>query len=387
MPTPFTLSRLKPWSRSAKEATESPSMSTSANKPAVLLAEPRISGHRLAYVKVLAEEALGRGHSVHVGLPPGAGESTEFQTHIASLLHRISIITIAHFNLQSLEAISSTLGVARTVVTDGDALALQLAKRGRWRGGGRLSILIMRENVQQKNSLPIYWAKNGAKKAVIRGVALVPRVDLAVLKSATWSGSSKLRIAVDPVHISCSQSDIDAIRTNWGMDRSTYWFAVLGAITSRKNVPLLARSISQITDTDVGLVIAGRIDPAIRQEIEAVTTELRASGRRIILVDRTLSDTELDAAVTAADCLLLAHSNEGPSGLLGKAACTGTRVLAAGARSLQVDTQTLEGLAEWTELEEDTIAAAMVRAVDSGLGEATIPSGSESFLKALLPVV
>lgn len=387
MPTPFNLSRLKPGARTEEEVTEGPSMSTSANRPAVLLAEPRISGHRLAYVKVLAEEALGRGHSVHVGLPPGARESAEFQTHIAGLIHRISVISIEHFNLQSLETISSALDVARTVVTDGDTLALQLARRGRWRGSGRLSVLIMRENVQQKNSLPIYWAKNSLKKAVIRGVALVPRVDLAVLKSATWSGSSKLRVAVDPVQISCSQSDVDAVRTDWRMNRSTYWFAVLGAITSRKNVPLLARSISQVSNADVGLVIAGRIDPTIRQEIEAVITELRASSTSVILVDRTLTDAELDAAVTAADCLLLAHSNEGPSGLLGKAACTGTRVLAAGARSLQVDTQALEGLAEWTELDEDTIAAAMIRAVHSDLGEATISSGSESFLKALLPVV
>lgn len=361
--------------------------STSGHNPSVLLAEPRISGHRLAYVSILAEEALARGHTVHVALPPGARESAEFQTHIAGLAIRIELHSISDFGLQSLATLSSNLGVSRTVVTDGDALALQLAKRGRWHGHGRLSVLIMRETAQKSDFWPVYWTKNGIKKVITLRAALVSQVDLAVLKSATWSGSTRMRVAVDPVQLSCSVSDVEAVRTDWNMDETRYWFAVLGAITSRKNVPLLAKGLARMGGPNIGLLVAGKIDPAIRKQIDIALSELTVSGTSAVVLDRTLSDIELDAAVTAADCLLLAHSNEGPSGLLGKAACAGTRVLAAGARSLRLDTQALDGLAEWTELEEDAIAAAMTRAVHSELSEASISTGAQSFLKALLPVV
>lgn len=372
---------------SNKETRGSQDAWTFGHNPSVLLAEPRISGHRLAYVRILAEEALARGHTVHIALPPGAPESAEFQTHIADLAVRIAFHSISDFRLQSLASLSSKLGVSRTVVTDGDALALQLAKRGRWHGPGRLSVLIMRETAQKSDFWLVYWTKNRIKKIITLRAALVSQVDLAVLKSATWSGRSKMRVAVDPVHLSCSVSDVKDVRNDWNMDESKYWFAVLGAITDRKNVPLLAKSLASIGGPSIGLVVAGKIDPAIRQQVGIALSELKVSGTSAVVLDRTLSDIELDAAVTAADCLLLAHSNEGPSGLLGKAACAGTRVLAAGARSLRLDTQALNGLAEWTELEEDAIAAAMTRAVHSEASEASISAGSQSFVKALLPVV
>ncbi|GAB14340.1 hypothetical protein ARGLB_064_01020 [Arthrobacter globiformis NBRC 12137] len=369
-----------------QSAARMPSVSRPLGTPNVLLAEPRFSGHRLAYVRVLAEEALRRDQLVHVALPSDAVDSAEFRVHLSDLLGRVSFIEIANFGLNALEETSKRVNASRTVVTDGDGLALELAKRGSWRGAGRLSVLIMRESVQHPGPRILRWLKNGAKKAIVGRAAFLPGVDLAVLKSATWSGKSALRVAVDPVQLSCSSADVEAIRMDWGLDSSKYWFAVLGAITPRKNVPLLADSISRISRMNVGLVIAGKIEPSIRQEVDAAVQEAEGAGVNVVVVDRTLSDRELDAAVTVADCLLLAHSNEGPSGLLGKAACAGTRVLAAGARSLRVDTEGLAGLAEWVELEADAIADAMNHARASNGSGARIATGSDSFLKALLPV-
>ena len=67
--------------------------------------------------------------------------------------------------------------------------------------------------------------------------------------------------------------------------------------------------------------------------------------------DRLLSDLELDAAIRRVDCVVLAHSNEGPSGLFGKAAAAGTRIVAAGAASLRADAGAIPEVAAWSPLD------------------------------------
>ena len=129
------------------------------------------------------------------------------------------------------------------------------------------------------------------------------------------------------------------------------------------------------------LLIAGQIDDTVRSGTSAgpstptgaaahagqpaiaslgtLLAPLRAGGITVRLVDRVLTDIELDSAVVAADCLVLAHSNEGPSGLVGKAAAAGTRVLAAGAASLKTAAAALPDTATWCPLTPSTLAQAL----------------------------
>lgn len=349
-----------------------------------LLAEPAVSGHRLSYVRLLATEALRRGHSVHIALPEGGTTSPEFRTHIADLANDVTFETLNRFALSELAAMTIRTGAFRTVVTDGDALALELARTGRWSGSGQLSILIMRENAQADSLRARMWAKNLAKKLVIRRAAATQNVNLAVLKSATWRGDARYPVAVDPVELNCTQSDIDGLRQKWGLEASTCWFGVLGAITARKNVPLIMHSLAQTTGKSAGLLIAGKIDPLLRPEIDAAAKSLVDAGKRVVIIDRILSDIELDAAVGAVNCLLLAHSNEGPSGLLGKAACCGTRVIAAGARSLKADIEGVPALGHWTELDQDAIRAAMQEALPIDRGNSVLSANVDSFVRVML---
>lgn len=351
----------------------------------ILFAEPAVSGHRLSYVRLLATEALRRGHLVHLALPADGVLSPEYQTHIADLERDLTVETYSRFSLSALEALTIQTGAHRTVVTDGDALALQIAKKGRWKGNGQLSLLIMREKAQTDSVRVRMWVKSVAKHFVIRRAASTRNVSVAVLKSATWTGESRYAVAIDPVELKCSQADVDSVRREWGLQDSTYWFGVLGAITARKNVPLLVRSLTQTSGMAAGLLVAGKIDPALRPEIETAAAASAEAGKPVVIIDRMLSDVELDAAVAAVNCLMLAHSNEGPSGLLGKAACGGTRVIAAGAKSLKSDIEKMPELGDWTELNEESLGAAMQESLPLRMGQAVLRSDVNSFVRVMLP--
>lgn len=351
----------------------------------ILFAEPSSSGHRLSYVGLLARRALKKGHAVHVSLPEGSSGSPEFDTHLAGIADFIQLSSFEKFDLELLNRLSRDLGIDRTVVTDGDSLALPLARRGGWRGHGRLSLLIMRESVQSQKSWIHSIVKTVAKRIIVCGVSMMRNVDLAVLKSSTWTGRSTIRVALDPISLDCSKLDVDLLREGWNLDRDHFWFAVLGAITERKNVPLLALSLKELSHPSVGLLIAGKLHPTIEAEVLAATEQLRSVGIPVVVVNRMLADQELDAAVAGVDCVLLAHSNEGPSGLLGKAAAAATRVIASGAKSLRRDVQVLGNSAEWTRLDQPSVVEAMRRAVNAPSVTQASAVSVNSFVHTLLP--
>lgn len=350
-----------------------------------LLAEKNPAGHRLAYVRLLAEEALRRSNGVHIVLPPQAPASIEFETHLAHLRGQVELHIMEDFSFINLVALSKRLGATRTVVTDGDALALQVVKRGGWFGAGRLSLLIMREFAQGESSRAKLWVKNWAKRFVYRCAASCRSVDLAVLKSALWAGKSSFRVALDPAWLSCTSLDVEDIRSKWELDDSIYWFAVLGAITDRKNVPLVVQSLASLPGANIGLVVAGKIDPSVRKAIYESALLMSTGGKTAKVFDGVLTDTDLDAAVSAVDCLVLAHSNEGPSGLLAKAAIAGTNIVAAGATSLQEDVVAFGEAAQWCPLQSDSLAQALSNAMAMGQRSVSRSGTTSSFLDALLP--
>lgn len=352
----------------------------------ILLVESNFTGHRLAYIRLLAEEALRRSMRVHIALPIHATSSAEFELHLGHLVGLVEVQALNKFNLVTIEHHSKAVKAQRTIVTDGDSLALELFITGRWRGFGRLSTLIMRECAQPHKNHLLRLGRTVAKKIVQTRVASSRGVDMAVLKSALWDGKSRYRVAIDPVHVQCTEVDIERLRRDWRLDESVYWFAVLGSITERKNVPLVADALSRVPEGKLGLMIAGKIDPAIKAQIEASVAQLGRLGWEIRIVDKLLNDLDLDAAVSATDCLVLAHSNEGPSGLLGKAAAVGTNVVAAGAESLRRDTQVMGSSALWSPLLVTPMSESLTSVLKCRRESLrTSRRNNSSFLNVLLP--
>ncbi|MGN7190385.1 hypothetical protein [Curtobacterium sp. MCBA15_004] len=354
-------------------------------KDRVLIVEQNSTGHRLFYARLLAQAALDRGAAV-ILLLHSDGDSRAEAVHLAPLLGRVDVLREPRMGLTEVSALSIRVRATRTVVPDGDRFALELARRRSWAGFGRISLLIMREHAQPRGdggaARAIARVKSGVRTLAFRRVNGMSGVDLRVLKSAGWSGESRFAPAVDPVRVSTQASQVAEFRGAHGLRQDRYWFAVLGAISGRKNLDVILGGLQQV-EAPWSLLVAGIIDTDVSNDVRTGLRQLEKTGSAVV-IDRLLSDEELDAAVGAADCVVLAHSNEGPSGLLGKAAAVGTRVVAAGAISLQRDLAALQGLGEWTDLSVGSLGHSLSRATTLPAPVPVLRTGSDGFTDALL---
>jgi glycosyltransferase involved in cell wall biosynthesis len=328
--------------------------------------------------------ATKSGRQVIVASRRGQLESEDAQIHLGGIFNQFERIELNDGNPTSVAQLSKEMSAAQTVVPDGDRFALRLALTRGWRGFGSLSVLIMRE-VAQSGGLPGAQAiKTALRRLLFRRAGSFPNVRVAVLKSAWWTGKSEFPVARDPITLRRSSSVEQRLTAEWALDPGRYWFAVLGAISQRKNVDLVAQALSGLDTSKLGLLVAGAWDESVGDETASAIDHLRDAGASTVVINRKLQDDELDAAVALADCLVLAHSNEGPSGLLGKAAAAGTRVVAAGARSLRKDLQYLLGLGAWVELEESELARALGEAARVERPERAWGEHADDFVVALL---
>jgi glycosyltransferase involved in cell wall biosynthesis len=348
----------------------------------LLIVETNPTGHRLYYVKLIADAGLDAGMQVFLATSPDARQTAEYKLHLANMDDQIELIDLALASPQSVESIAIDISADRTIVPDGDRFGLALARCLRWRGG-RLSVLIMREVGQPSPYAGVSMLKTVIKRFLLFRSRLFPDVEIFYLKSATWAATGSRRIVRDPVTIAATPVSISSARAQLDGRKASYWFGVLGAISERKNVPLVARALSELSG-DVGLLIAGKLSPSSSAEILASAATLRASGKQVLVVDDFLSDEELDSYIAALDCIVLAHSNEGPSGLLGKATSVGTRLVLAGARSLRNDSEAIPLVAEWVPLTRGDLTAAFQRATASAAPNAIRLGTSNDFGRALL---
>lgn len=352
----------------------------------VLIVEPNMTGHRPYYVRLLAEEALRLGCEVIIATSPLQLDSDYSQMHLGRLLGQARSIVIPEWSVEKVAALTEDVGASLTIVPDGDRFAMKLALKGRWNGRGRLSILIMREEAQPARWPLVPEVKSMMRRILFRRSNSFSDVRPVVLKSAFWSGVSEFAIARDPVTLLSSPVYEERLTQEWKLTEDRFWFAILGAISSRKNVDFVARALSRSKPDRVGLLVAGAWDGEMGDKAASALKDLAASGARVVTVNRKLTDEELDGAVTTVDCVVLAHSNEGPSGLLGKAAAAGTRVVAAGAESLREDLNRMPGLGEWCALDENLLARALERALSLPRPKRAINQGTETFVRVLVDV-
>jgi glycosyltransferase involved in cell wall biosynthesis len=362
------------------------SSSPSTAPSVTLIVERNRTGHRLFYVRLLASAATARGDDVIVVLSPGDTASMEARLHLASLPDAVRVVEEDSLGLADVEALSHRYAADRVVLPDADRATMDLAtRRGGWKGAGALSLLVMREAAQPGRFAMAQAVKGRLRQFLFIRASKLQNVRVCVLKSPTWSGSSRLVPAVDPISVEVDSDAVQALRAEWQLDSERRWFAVVGAVSARKNVDLVISALHQLPDQSVvGLVIAGSIEPETRALLQPLIQGLDATGVAVRVVDRLLTDGELDACVAVADVVVLAHSNEGPSGILGKAAALGTRVVAAGAESLRRDADAFPELASWTTLSAPALAVEFRRVLALPAPVPVLSIGTEAFTSALL---
>lgn len=332
------------------------------------------------YVRLLIEAALSRGVEVTLLVGRGGAASEEFATHIREIVDKIQLLEDTSISVSTLSATAREVGAGITVVPDGDSLVSEVALRGTWSGPGQLRLLIMRPSGQPSFIAAVQLGKT-AVKALIRVLAR-SRPNVFVFKLRSSIGTSKSRYSVaDPVTFAPSLAR-DDIRRSWPAPESRYWFGVIGALSARKNIPLICEALCSEFEREVGFVVAGRADDSLR-DLDDYVASVEAAGVPVVRIDEVLTDANLDAVVAGVDCVVLAHSNEGSSGILGKALVAGTRLVMSGAKSLRRDAATLHAEAEWVPLELHSLRSALKRATEARRPNAR-ELGSSAFADALL---
>lgn len=349
--------------------------------PMTLIVEPNHSGHRLYYAALVARWCRSKGQSVAILTTAEAVDSQQWATHLASETLGIILNPPDAFSLPDIKKAAIEAQAVLTLLPDGDRYLLPILRHG-WSGPGELSLLVMR--VDGQAGPPLRWArpaKGLAKKTLAWGAGLQSGVRVSALRSPLVQRRGPLRWAPDPVTLLCTPADVQHMRHLLESYGQRYWFGVFGSITPRKNLPIVVEAI--LGQPDVGLLIAGAVDHRVSEATAPILAEFAASGGQVLHLPGTLTDAEFDGAISAVDCVVAAHSNEGSSGVALKAAASGRRLLLAGAKSLRQEAAFLGEQATWSPLDVEKLRAAVEHARRSPAPQTTLEIGTQGFLTAL----
>ncbi len=166
---------------------------------------------------------------------------------------------------------------------------MALGKSGRWRGRGELSLLVMREVAQPSKSRVLTSLKQFlrgtccAEPHTSPGTSLHPEVGR--LERACVVPSRRRPSRHDS--LARGRNELPgSVRSGW----EHRWFGVLGALASRKNIPLVCAALSSIETRGIGLLLAGSIDDDARESVEAAVRSGELSGVKVIWMDKLLTD-------------------------------------------------------------------------------------------------
>lgn len=322
-----------------------------------MIVEGNPDGHRLYYVSILLETAIESGSCVTVTTSEQALASAEWSAHLGAVNEGVRVALLEDFGLESVRALADERRVDHVVIPDGDSFVYQLAKGKRWSSRSTVTALAMREKGQPSAIPGMRQLMTLAKHAIFLSANFRPKVEVRILKSGPWRGLSMLPVSRDPVMLKNAASERLQLPSG-----EKFLFGIVGNVGHRKNLPLVAAAISSMNRPDVGLVVAGQVDAGVLELAAPYMDRIGANGGVVKVIDRLLSDAEMDQLITDLDCVVLAHSNDGPSGILGKAAAAGTRIVAAGATSLRADCRSIGPGAEWVHLREQDLSEALARA-------------------------
>ncbi|MEX5306084.1 hypothetical protein RF644_10050 [Kocuria sp. CPCC 205258] len=240
------------------------------------------------------------------------------------------------------------------IVPDGDSLIWRHIWYRGWRGNGTLSALVMRPAGQSSIKLRRTFATM-LKSIMIQISNAYKNVSVLKLESSI-SNNNNINSVPDPISFKPSEFELESIWPSTSRTREIEWIGVVGALTCRKNIPLVLESALNVNRHRIGIVLAGKLDESLKAEVQTLLQKMERRRIQTVLLDQPLTDGQLDAILSRLKIVVLAHSNEGPSGILGKAVEAGTFVVAAGAHSLRDDCKILSKSSAWSPLSAPDIS-------------------------------
>jgi glycosyltransferase involved in cell wall biosynthesis len=305
--------------------------------PVTLIVEPDPGGHRFQYVRHVVELAAPAGEVVLL-TSRGAQQLAEFDNYLAD----VPVTVVERFDdiypptaqmAAAVAEVHRTHDVAATLVMDADQslkrwwLVAPRAFRGLPRRP-RVIFLLTRYPATLTLRDQLGWKHRVAKG----GLALLAMSTRTLSRVVTLAGRDDMSAGAlvkrvrDPAICGAHSRDRDRIRDELGLPATRRLVGIFGAISDRKNVPLVTAAVLASGD-DADLVLAG----GIQDEVAAwLAQQPESTLARIVQRDGFLSNDELDRFVAAADVVMIAQNNNGPSGIMGKALAAEVPVLSAG---------------------------------------------------------
>jgi glycosyltransferase involved in cell wall biosynthesis len=304
-----------------------------------LVFEPDAGGHRLQYVRHLADALLQIGCRVSLVLQSDARERAEFRVHLEPLESHVELLprlnprqgnqlSVRRERARELLESIADLRADWVYVPYADGIT-QAATIERLLYGSRrfhqapIEALLMRG----RYAYPARSARDRIMAAVNRWLTLrnpwhvTHLVDPWVYEALDLpSTDRRFRLIPEAVE---ERNPIDRTEARRRLKIPTVgrYVAMVGALEPHKGIEeLLAAFVHAKLTSDDRVLLVGKMAPQIRELLENRFDELVRRGQ-IVTVDRYVTDEELGAAFYAADVVAVTHPRQtGSSGTLVRAA-------------------------------------------------------------------
>ncbi|MDT4899200.1 MAG: hypothetical protein QOJ78_130 [Pseudonocardiales bacterium] len=364
--------------------------------PVTLIVEPDPGGHRFQAVANVAELA-GRDGDVTLLTSTGASSGAEFGVYLATA--DLDVREVYDRTYPPTRTMADEIArycrehdVSTVLIMDADQslkrwwYAAPLAFRGLPRRP-RVIFMLTRYPAKLRLKDRFGWALRVSKATL----AILAMATGTLHRVAGFAGREDMsrgwlvKRARDPAICTAHARDRAAIRAALDLPADRSLVGVFGVMSMRKNAPLILDSILA-SESDADFVIAGLVKPDVAAWLDGLAPKVRA---RIIVRDGYLDNDLLDRLVAAVDVVIIALTNNGPSGIMGKALAAGVPVVSAGSEVRARELAATAG-GESAELTVAGLAAAIQRVLDADPAQArrssVPPATAEEFAAVLLGV-
>ena len=302
----------------------------------ILIVEPHADGHHASYLRWLVQAAVQYRWSVtiattlealaHTSLAGIADDFHDVQTYVMKdiprpdrSLSRIGLIQreFAYWKAfkRAAAEVRDTTSVDAAILPYVDYCFHALAILGSpfrelpWSG---ISMRLTVSTAKPKFFLPVKW------RFAIRLLSDSKLKKLFVINPSVqdlpsnWGSSallSKLSYLPDPAELRATEERASA-RSTLGISDDQVAILVFGSMDERKGIDALVRSISSQDGLEnYVVVLAGKQSDNVRDEVRAMPCVELLSQKRLILINRFLSDDEQGLVFTAADVVWVGYRN------------------------------------------------------------------------------
>ena len=302
-----------------------------------LLVEPDPGGHRFQSVAALARVA-GETSDVVLLTSRGARERDEYATQLGDVELEVvecfdEIVPPTRAYAAAIAEQCRSRDVDQAVLLDADQALKKwwLVAAQEFRGlprRPRITFMLTRYPARLTLSDRV-----GLKMRVTKaGLALAAMATRTVDRVVGYAGREDMAPGLvvkrvrDFALCTAHSRDRAALRAELGLPASDTLVGIFGVISARKFAPLVLDAIVD-AGLDAKLLLGGKVFPETAEWLAALPEDLSA---RVIVRDGFHPDDVLDKLVAASDVVALAMTNNGPSGIMGKAWAAGVPVVTAG---------------------------------------------------------